>query len=147
MQANIEKMLDNYVYRIRDDVEDGWFYSFFRFSIGILILQHGAQLLFGAFGGIDGNGGTVGLASLIGVVAVVEFVGGIAIASGFLTRTAAIILAVVMIVKYATIYLPMGLLPIQNNGELALLFLLGSLMILNCGSGKFSLEEWFNGDK
>ncbi len=93
-------------------------YNLMRLAFGLLFLCHGAQKLFGVFGGQR-----VELAGLMGVGGVIEFVGGSLIAIGLLTRLAAFICAGEMAAAYLMFHAPKAALPIQNQGELALLYM------------------------
>ncbi len=113
-------------------------YFLFRVLIGLLFVQHGAQKLFGAFGGI--NGQAAALVSLMGLAGLIEFIGGLAIATGFFTRLVAGIAGIEMIVAFFMVHAPQGWMPLTNQGELALLYLAGFLALSVYGSGRWSLE-------
>ena len=115
---------------------ESYFYFVFRVFVGLLFMQHGAQKLFGWFGG-----NPVDLLSLFGLAGVIEFLGGLAIVLGLLANWAALISAVEMAVAYFMVHFPNGWVPIQNNGELALLFFAAFLVLVIYGSGKWSLDE------
>ena len=112
------------------------FYFVFRVLVGLLFFQHGAQKLFGWFGGQS-----VELMSLMGLAGTIEFFGGLAIALGLFTRLAALGSGLIMIGAYVKVHLPMGMIPIVNKGELALLFLACFLVLVVWGAGKLSLEK------
>jgi putative oxidoreductase len=72
-----------------------------RVAVGLMLIPHGAQKLFGAFGG-GGIAGTAGFLESVGysnatvwaaLIAVVEFFGGACLALGLLTRPAAVAIA------------------------------------------------------
>ena len=111
-------------------------YSIVRILVGLLFLQHGAQKLFGVLGG-----SSVELISLMGLAGVIEFFGGLAIALGFFTRLAALISGLEMVVAYFMFHASKSLIPINNGGELAALFLLTFVLFLVYGAGKWSLEK------
>ncbi len=111
-------------------------YAVFRISVGLLFFQHGAQKLFGWFGGE-----TVELASLMGVAGVIELVGGLLIAVGLFTRVAALFGIADMVGAQLQVHLPQGFVPIQNGGELSLLFLVCFLFLLTHGGLKWSVER------
>src|SRR5688572_30398096 len=90
-----------------------------RAGAGLLFMAHGLQKLFGFFGG-----SVVPLASRMGVAGVLELVGGLLIVLGLFTRPVALILAAEMLVAYVIAHLPRGMVPLQNGGELALLYAL-----------------------
>jgi len=112
-------------------------YNLMRFAFGLLFLCHGAQKLFGWFGGQR-----VELAGLMGVGGVIEFVGGFLIAIGLFTRPAAFICAGQMAVAYLMFHAAKAPLPIQNQGELALLYLFAFLYIMTHGGGLWSVDAY-----
>jgi putative oxidoreductase len=75
------------------------------------------------FGGL-GNGATAPLASRLGVAGGLELLGGLLLAAGLFTRPVALVLACEMVIAYAIAHLPRGLMPLQNGGEVALLYAL-----------------------
>lgn len=106
-----------------------------RVVAGALILQHGGQKLFGWFGGTP-----VTLMSQMGLAGVIEFFGGIAVAIGVLTRPAAFLLSGELAVAYFQAHQPKGALPIQNKGELAVLYSFVFLFFAAWGAGGFSID-------
>ncbi len=114
-----------------------YFYSIFRIFVGLLFLQHGVQKLFGLFT----ESGPVQLTSLMGLAGIIEFFGGILIILGLFTRLVSLITAIEMLVAYFMAHIPNGLIPIQNQGELALLYFVSFLILLTKGSKKWSLEQ------
>jgi putative oxidoreductase len=109
-----------------------------RVVFGFLFACHGAQKLFGVFGGV-GDGGTVPLGSQLGLAGLIELVGGVLVAVGFLGRYAAFIASGQMAVAYFMVHQPQGALPIQNGGELPTLFAFIFLYVAARGSGEWSL--------
>lgn len=118
-------------------------YAIFRLFVGVLFLQHGAQKLFGLFGGVDGSGATASLVSMYGLAGVIELVGGLLIAVGVLTRLVALITAGEMVAAQLIVHLPDGVIPIQNGGELSLLYLSAFLILIVHGSGRYSVACLF----
>jgi len=116
-----------------------YFYFVFRVFVGLLFLQHGLQKLFGAFGGVGGQ--PVELLSLFGAAGLIEFLGGIAITLGLFTRLAALIAGIEMLAAYFMVHAPNGLIPLVNQGELALLYVASFLVIMVYGAGKWSIEK------
>jgi putative oxidoreductase len=116
-------------------------YSIVRALVGLLFMQHGAQKLFGLFGGVDGSGATASLVSMYGVAGIIEFFGGVLIAIGLLTRLIALIATGEMIVAQFIVHIPEGLIPIQNGGELGLLYLAIFLLLIVYGNGSYSLQR------
>lgn len=112
-----------------------------RVGAGLLFMQHGAQKLFGMFGGFAGTpGATADLLSQMGVAGVLEFFGGLLIVLGLFARPVAVLLAGLMAAAWFIAHAPQGWIPIQNGGELALLFMLVWLYVAAAGPGRFSLD-------
>jgi putative oxidoreductase len=112
-----------------------------RIGAGLLFMQHGLQKLFGLFGGFGGTpGATAPLASLMGVAGVLELVGGLLVILGLFVRPVALILAGEMIVAYVRSHLPQGGIPIENGGELALLYALIFVFLAARGAGPVSVD-------
>ena len=112
----------------------GPIFAITRFVFGFLFMFHGAQKLFGAFGG------QVAGAPLFQAAGVIEFVGGIMIAIGLLGSWAAFIASGEMAVAYFKVHQPQGTWPIQNHGELVVLFCFFFLYVAAHGSGQFSVD-------
>lgn len=77
---------------------------------------------------------------MYGAAGVIELVGGLLIVIGVLTRLVALITAGQMVVAQFIAHLPDGIVPIQNGGELGLLYLASFLVLILYGSGRYSLE-------
>ena len=116
-----------------------YFYFVFRIFVGLLFLQHGLQKLFGAFGGVGGQ--PMELLSLFGLAGLIEFLGGIAITLGLFTRLAALIAGIEMIIAYFMAHAPNNIIPLVNQGELALLYFASFLVLAVYGAGKWSVEK------
>lgn len=112
-----------------------------RIGAGLLFMQHGAQKLFGWFGGVDGNGATAELVSLFGLAGILEFFGGLLIVIGLFTVPVAVILLIEMLWAYVQVHLPNSLVPIENQGELALLYALIWLYFAASGAGPASVDQ------
>ena len=112
-------------------------YALLRIVVGLLYLCHGLQK-FGLFGGI--NGAAVPLASLFGVAGVIEIIGGALITLGLFTGTVAFILSGKMAVAYFMAHVPAGFWPIQNQGEIAVLYCFIFLYMATQGGGIWSLD-------
>jgi len=107
-----------------------------RVVVGFIVWQHGAQTVFGMLGGTAAAAGT--LRWLVGGV---EFLGGIFLALGLLTRPLALFVAADMAVVYVTTYLPMGFPPIVTRpGEVACLLVNTSLVLAFAGPGRWSVD-------
>ena len=114
-------------------------YFLLRVVAGFLFWQAGGLILFGWFGGMPG-GQSVSLRSQIGIGGVLEFVGGILIMVGLLTRPVAFILSGEMAVAYWQFHAPNGAWPIQNQGISAILFCFLFLYVAAKGGGDWSLD-------
>ena len=83
----------------------------------------------------DSHGSPRGLAGII------EFVGGILIALGLFTSPIAFIASGEMAVAYFQQHAPHGFWPIQNGGELPVLYCFIFLYFVAVGSGKLSIDS------
>ena len=106
-----------------------------RFVFGVLFMCHGLQKLFGLFGGH-----MFPLGSQLGMAGVIEAFGGALIALGLFTPIVAFIACGEMAVAFFTQHFPRGAVPIQNGGELAVLYCWAFLFIAAHGAGPFSLD-------
>ena len=111
-------------------------YAVMRLVTGFLFACHGAQKLFGALGGQQ-----VPLMSMVGLAGVIEFFGGLMIAIGFQAGTAAFISSGLMASAYFMAHAPRGPLPIQNEGEPAVLYCFVFLHIAARGSGVWAVDR------
>jgi putative oxidoreductase len=99
-------------------------YFVLRVGAGVLFLAHGLQKLFGAFGGLGSSGAAVPVASRLGFAGLLELVGGLLLVLGLFTRPVALVLAGEMVIAYVVAHFPRGGSPLQNGGELPLLYAL-----------------------
>ena len=117
-------------------------HALLRIAVALLFMQHGVQKMFGWLGGVGGSGATAPLASLAGVAGILELFGGALLLVGLLTRPMAFVLAGEMVVAYVIAHLPQGGFPVQNQGELALLFAASFVFLAGNGAGPWSLDHW-----
>jgi putative oxidoreductase len=119
-----------------------------RVVVGLTFVGHGAQKLFGSFGG-HGIEGTAGFFESIGlkpgrtrVVAagVAELVGGLLFALGFLTPLAALAIIGTMLIAIVKVHGPNGYWATQNGYELNLIILVIALGVALTGAGSYSLD-------
>ena len=115
-------------------------HAILRIGAALLFMQHGAMKLFGAFGGMDGQGGKVELMSQMGLAGVIEVFGSLLIIVGFLTRPVAALMFVEMLAAFWIAHMPQGGFPVQNGGELPLLFALVWLFLVGNGAGPWSVD-------
>ncbi|MFJ5529015.1 DoxX family protein [Streptomyces sp. NPDC093261] len=112
----------------------------FRLVTGFLFACHGAASLFGVLGGAHG-GGTVPTLQWPGWwAAVIELTGGVLVALGLFTRTAALICSGSMAYAYFSVHQPSALFPIDNGGEPAVMFCWAFLLIACLGPGAYAAE-------
>ena len=71
---------------------------------------------------------------------ILEFGGGVLIGLGLLTRPVAFVLCGEMAVAYFKQHFPAGYWPIQNKGELAVLYCFFFLYLATRGAGKLSID-------
>ncbi len=120
-----------------------------RLAAGTIFFAHGAQKLFGWFGG-GGLEGTTQYMASIGLEPAAlsayaaggaEFFGGIALLLGLAVRPASLLLAVTMVVAIISVHLPHGLF-VRNNGyEFALALLACCISLAISGAGRFSVDH------
>lgn len=123
-----------------------------RVPVGIIFMAHGAQKLFGWFGGygLDGTGGwmeSIGLGPgfLMALLAgSAEFFGGLLVLLGLLTRPAAAALAFTMVVAIFTVHFQNGLFMSNNGYEFGLALLAASVSLAFSGAGKAGLDTLIN---
>jgi putative oxidoreductase len=118
-----------------------YLYAVMRIVVGLLFACHGAQKLFGVLGGVDGQGGSAPLFSLFGLAGIIELVGGLLIAVGLMTGYAAFVASGEMAGAYFMEHAPRSFWPIQNTGELAVLYCFVFLYIASTGAGVWSVDR------
>ena len=123
--------------------------SVIRILVGIIFMAHGAQKLFGLFGGygLEGTGQwmeSIGLAPgyLMALLSgSAEFFGGLAMVIGLLARPAALALTVTLVVAIFSVHIGNGLFMSNNGYEFALALLAGTVAVLIEGAGRFSVDR------
>lgn len=139
--AVLDKIFDRY---------GSWGPLFIRIPLGIIFIVHGSQKLFGAFGGpgISGFSGYLGklgvpLPSFFSViVSLVEFFGGMAMLAGFLTRWAALLISIDMIMAILLVHITQGFFVSKGGMEFAFANLFMALSLLYTGAeGKLSIDK------
>jgi putative oxidoreductase len=110
-------------------------HALLRIGAGLLFLQHALQKLFGLLGGTP-----VPLSSMLGAAGVIELVGATLLVLGLWTRPVALVLAGEMVAAFLIAHLPRGGWPIQNGGELPLLYALIFLFLAAAGAGPASVD-------
>jgi len=112
-----------------------YFYGLLRIVSGLLFACHGAQKLLGVLGGQQ-----VPVTSQFGLAGVIELVGGLMIAAGVFTSLVAFIASGEMAAAYFQAHAPRSLWPIQNGGELAVLYCVLFLYFAARGNGALSIQ-------
>lgn len=120
-----------------------------RLAGGAIFVAHGAQKLFGAFGGygLEGTGqffDSVGLSPgyLMALLAgAVEFFGGLALILGLLVRPAAAALAFAMLIAVFAVHFSKGFFLDKGGYEYALAMLAVSVSLVFSGGGRVSLDR------
>lgn len=116
--------------------------SVLRIILGFLFIPHGAQKLFGFMAPPQWS--TPPLFSLVGIAGALEFFGGLLILLGLFTRPVAFILSGLMAVGYFMFHAPQGFWPLQNKGELAVIYSWLFLFLSVAGGGDWSLDRLFH---
>lgn len=128
---------------------DGYDMLPIRLASGVIFAAHGAQKLYGWFGGygLEGTGAwmsSIGLEPGVLMAALAggaEFFGGLALMLGLLVRPAAIVLALTMAVAIFTVHLSNGLFILNNGYEFGLALLAVSVTLAIRGAGSASIDQ------
>jgi putative oxidoreductase len=119
-----------------------------RLVVGLLFVGHGAQKLFGIWGG-HGIAGTAGFFESIGLrpgrvhamaAGAAEFGGGALIALGLLTPLGAMLIIAVMVTAALTLHMANGLWATQNGVELNLVYAAAAVALAGVGAGSVSID-------
>jgi putative oxidoreductase len=127
--ANLESSLAGWTPRLL---------SVLRIITGFLFMAHGAQKLFGFLAPPGMPAASMG--SLMWVAGVLELFGGLLILIGLFTRPVAFILSGMLAVAYFMAHAPSGFWPLQNKGELAVLYCFVFLFFAAAGGGVWSVD-------
>ncbi|MCM3067728.1 DoxX family protein [Priestia flexa] len=119
-----------------------------RLVIGLSFMAHGAQKLFGWFGGhgLKGTGGwfeSIGMkpgARMALIAGLSELVGGALFAVGFLTPLAALMIAGTMLIAIIKVHGPNGYWATQNGYEYNLTLLVVAISIAIIGPGYYAID-------
>jgi putative oxidoreductase len=118
-----------------------------RAATGLFLVPHGAQKLFGWFGGygVEATGQffaqKLGLpASLALAAGMIEFFGGLALACGLFTRPIALLVAGMMAFAVVLVHLPAGFFWTDGGYEYPLLWGILALIVAIRGGGRYSVD-------
>ena len=125
-----------------------------RFALGVIFFGHGAQKVFGVFGGAGFDkwlnqdvpfrfAGFGPLKLWLAVAAFAELIGSVLVFVGFMTRVGAFLLSSVMIVAMFFVHWPFGFFlrdPGTDGVEYVLALLCCSIALLIEGGGRISVD-------
>ena len=120
-----------------------------RVPVGLILAAHGAQKLFGWFGG-NGLAGTAQWLSSMGIepgylmaflAGGAEFFGGLALVIGLLTRPAALVAAFTMLVAIFSVHIGNGLFAADGGYEYALILFVALIALAVQGGGYLSVDK------
>jgi putative oxidoreductase len=120
-----------------------------RVVVGASMAAHGAQKLFGWFGG-PGVAGVGAWFESIGfrpgmvfalLAGLAEVSGGVLFAVGFLGPFPAALMLAVMVVAIVTVHLGHGFFAANNGVEVPLLYITGAVVVAFAGPGMYSLDQ------
>ena len=118
-----------------------------RVTAGLLLVPHGAQKLFGWFGGygIEATGqffvAKLGLPASLAVMAgIIEFFGGLLFAAGAATRPIAALVFGLMAVAVVEVHLPAGFFWTDGGYEYPLMWGIVALSYVIRGGGRYSVD-------
>jgi len=120
-----------------------WGIALLRVVVGVTFLMHGGQKLFMGFHNVAGFLGSLGipLPTLAAIVlTLVEFVGGIALILGLLTRYVAALLTVDMVVALIRVHAKNGFFASTGGVEFPLLLLVSNINLMLAGAGALGID-------
>jgi putative oxidoreductase len=120
-----------------------------RVGIGLTLMPHGAQKLFGLFGGYGLSGtaqwmDSIGLSPGIVMATLAgsaEFFGGLALVLGLLTRPAAALTAFTMLVAIFSVHIEHGFFLDAGGFEYAFALLVATTSLIASGGGRYSIDQ------
>lgn len=125
-------------------------HSHLDLALFLLRIVLGAAFIFHGWSKVSGMEGTVSMFASMGVgtfltyiAAYTEFLGGVAILLGVITRLAGGMLAIFMIAAIYLVHLDKGYSMMNGGYEYQLLLLVSVVLVALVGPGKYSLHESF----
>lgn len=125
-----------------------------RLTLGVIFIAHGADKLFGAFGGGGGFQATAAAFGEMGfnpgwfhagLAGGGELLGGILVLLGLLTRFGAVLLCATMLVAIFSVHWSGGLFAKDGGFEFPLALLGSAAFLLLAGPGPISIDAWLCG--
>lgn len=121
-----------------------------RLVVGLLFIGHGAQKLFGWFGGygLKGTGGwfeSIGMkpgVTMAFLAGLAELIGGLLFALGLFTALAGILIAGTMAMAIVKVHAPNGLWAAANGYEYNLTLLAVAIGVALIGPGQYALDKF-----
>ncbi|MED5051317.1 oxidoreductase [Anoxybacillus sp. UARK-01] len=122
-----------------------------RLVVGLTFMGHGAQKLFGWFGGygIKGTGSwfeSIGMkpgVTMALLAGLAEFIGGALFAAGLFTWIAALLLALTMLVAIVKVHQANGFWVTQNGFEYNFVLLAVAIGVALIGPGQYAIDALF----
>ncbi|AIQ11682.1 DoxX family protein [Paenibacillus durus] len=123
-----------------------------RLVVGLLFIGHGAQKLFGWFGGY-GPKGTGGWMDSIGIkpgvfmavlAGLLELIGGTLLAVGLFTPVAALFITLTMLGAIVKVHAKNGLWVTANGYEYNAVLIAVAILMALAGAGEYSLDALLN---
>jgi putative oxidoreductase len=122
-----------------------------RLVVGLYLFGHGAQKLFGWFGGY-GLAGTEGFITKLRFrparlwtinAALTETVGGLLLVLGFLNPIGSLLIIAAMATAIFSVHLGKGWFNTGGGPELPITNIAGAIAVGLAGAGRYSLDSWF----
>jgi putative oxidoreductase len=120
-------------------MNSGIMLAILRIVSGLLFFEHGLQK-FASFPPGPAAGMGLQFNSMAAYAGIIELVCGLLIAIGLFTRPAAFLASGTMAVAYWTVHAQMGLFPVNNMGDEAILYCFVFLYLVFAGAGPLSVD-------
>lgn len=133
-----------------------WFTIPIRLALAAVMIAHGSQKVLGSFGGPGFNAFTSGNTPFsfmrpawlwLAAAAFTEFVGGILVGLGLLTRVAALLIACTMLTAAVGVHLSGGFFASNKGYEYPLALFAMALALLISGGGMLSVDRAISGGR